>query len=86
MITVPSTKPYFLVSPTIQYATLTINLNVTIWKWCSTCHSILAGLIGAASSLTSLLQVSHFVTLYHYLFHSSKKQPPTHKGANQYPK
>ena len=71
IITVPATNPSFLISPTIQYATLTIGLNVTIQKWCFTYHSILVGMSGADSSLTSLLQVSQSVTLYHYLFHSS---------------
>ena len=32
MITVPDTNPSFLISPTIQYATLTVDLNVTIQK------------------------------------------------------
>ena len=38
MITVPVTKPSFLILPTIQDATLTINLNFTIQKWFSTCR------------------------------------------------
>ena len=83
MITVPDTNPSFLISPTIQDANLTINLNVTIQKWCSACHSILTGLRGASRYLISLLQVSQSVTLSHYLFCSSKKQPPTYKDANQ---
>ena len=78
MITVPTNKPSFLISPTIKDATLTIYLNVTIQKWCSTYHSTLTGLSGAASSLISLLQVSQSVTLSHYLFRFSKKRPPTY--------
>ena len=55
MITVPATNPSFFTSPTIQDAALTIDLNSKIQKWCSTCHSILTNLSGAARSLTSLL-------------------------------
>ena len=57
MITVPDTNPSLLISPTIQYATLKINLNVTIQKWCPTFHSILVGLSDAARYMTSILQV-----------------------------
>ena len=35
--------------------------------------------------MTSLLQVSQYFTLHHYLFRSSKKQPNTYKDANQSP-
>ena len=79
MITMPANNPSLLISPTIQYATLTINFNVTIQKWCSTCHYILANLSGVASSLTSLLQVLQYVTLSHYFFRYSKNQPPTYE-------
>ena len=85
IITVPATNPSFLISPTIQDATLTIDINVAIQKWCSICQYILTGLIVPASSLTSLLQVSQSVTLSHYLFRSPKKQPPTYEEANQAP-
>ena len=64
MITVPATNPSLVISPTIQDATLTINLNVTIQKWCSTFHSILASPSVPSSSLTSLLQALQSVTLY----------------------
>ena len=85
MITVPDNNPSLLILPTIQDATLTINLNVTIQKWCPTCHSIITVLSGAAISMTSLLQVSQSFTLSHYLFLSSKKLPPTYREANQAP-
>ena len=68
MIYVPAITPSVLISPTIQDSTLTIDLNFTIQKWCSTCHSILTGLSGAASSLNYFLQVSQSVTLSCYLF------------------
>ena len=68
MITVPATNPSFLISPTIQDTTLTIDLIITIQKWCSTYNYILTGLSGAASSPTSLLQILHSVTISHYLF------------------
>ena len=63
MITVPDTNPYFLISPRIQDATLTIDLNGRFWKWCSTCNSILNFLSGAVSSLIYHLQVLQPVTL-----------------------
>ena len=85
MITVPDNNPSLLILPTIQDATLTINLNVTIQKWCPICHSIITVLSGAAISMTSLLQVSQSFTLSHYLFLSSKKLPPTYREANQAP-
>ena len=85
IITVPATKPSFLISPTIQDAIATINLNVTLQKWCSTCNSILSGLRGADSYLTSLLQISKYVTLFHYLFCSSKKLPNTYEDSNPAP-
>ena len=85
MITVPDTNPSLLISPTIQDATLTIDLNFTIQKWCSTCYSILIKMSGAVSSLTSLFQVLHPVTLPHYLFCPSKKRPPIYEDANQSP-
>ena len=78
MVTVPSTNPSFLISLTIQDDTITINLNITIHKWCSTCHYILTGLGSAASSLTSLLQVWLSISLSHY--YSAPKRidiPPT---------
>ena len=78
MINVPTTNPSFLISPTIQDTTHTINLNARKHKWCSNCHSILTGVSGTDSSLTSLLKVSHYVTLYHYLFRYSKKCPTTY--------
>ena len=81
----PDTNPYLLISQTIQDATLTIYLNVTIQKWCSTCHSIFTALSSTARSLTTLLQVSQYVTLYHYLLRSSKKRPNTYEEVNQYP-
>ena len=73
MITVTATNNYLLISPSIQDSNLTIDLNITIHKWRSTCHSILTGLSGSAGSLTSLPQELQSVTLYHYLFRSSKK-------------
>ena len=65
MINLPATKPQLLILPTIQDTTLTTNLNVTIQKWCSTCHSILTGLSGAARYPTSLVQVLQSITFYH---------------------
>ena len=85
MSTMPDVHPSLLISPTIQDATLTINFNVTIQKWCSTCHYILANLSGVASSLTSLLQVLQYVTLSHYFFRYSKNQPPTYEESNKDP-
>ena len=57
MINLPATKPQLLILPTIQDTTLTIDLNVTIQKCCSTCHYILTVLINVDSSPTSLPQV-----------------------------
>ena len=82
MITVLDTNPSFLISPTIQYATLIINLNGTIQKWCSAFHSILAVLSGAEISLNSLFRFLHSVTLSHYLFRYSNKRPNTYEDAN----
>ena len=64
MITVTATNNYLLISPSIQDSNLTIDLNITIHKWRSTCHSILTGLSGTSRYLTSILQVSQYTILY----------------------
>ena len=68
MINVPATNPYFLISPKIKDATLTIDLNVTIQTCFPTCIYIPTIMSGSPISMTSLLQVSYSVTLSHYLF------------------
>ena len=54
MNNVPNANPSFLISPIIKYATLTIDLNVMLQKWCYVCNFILTNLGGASISLTSL--------------------------------
>ena len=49
IITVPAANPYFLISPTINHATLTIDLNVTIHKCWSTCIYIPTIMSGSPS-------------------------------------
>ena len=85
MITLPDTNPSLLISPTIQYATLTIDLNATLQKFLSTWISILTILGDAPISLTSILQVSQYVNLSQYLFRSSDNHPNTYKDANPAP-
>ena len=63
MITVTAANTSLLISPSTQDANFRIDINITIQKWRSTCHSILTGLSGAARSLTSILQVSQYITL-----------------------
>ena len=62
------TNPSFLILLKIQDSTLIINLNVTLHKWCSTCKSIFMDISSSVSSLTSILHVSQYTTLSHYLF------------------
>ena len=64
MITVTATNNYLLISPSIHDSNLTIDLNITIHKWRSTCHYILTGLSGTSRYLTSILQVSQYTILY----------------------
>ena len=82
IINAPAKNPLFVILLTIQESTLTVDLNVTIQKWCSTFNSLLVGMSGAAISLNALLQVSQSVTLSHYLFRYSNKRPNTYEDAN----
>ena len=75
LVSNPVATPSFLISPTINDATLTIDLHSTLRHWKVSCNSVLQDLCGSASSLTSLLQAAHPVSLSHYLFRSSKKRP-----------
>ena len=85
MITVTAANTSLLISPSTQDANFRIDINITIQKWRSTCHSILTGLSGASRSLNSLLQVWQSVTIYHYILLSSKNRPTTYEDAIQAP-
>ena len=75
LVSAPIRTSSFLISPTVRDATLTIDLTSTLRHWKISCTSVVQDLCGSASSLTSLLQATHPISLNHYLFRASKKRP-----------
>ena len=70
----PHHNTSYLIPPSIQDATLTIDLSTSPQQWKTSCDAVVTELCGSSSSLASLMQAAQPIHISHYLFCQSRKR------------